>query len=90
MNTLTRYILKLPRYLGMGFVRVYQYTLAPLIKAITGGQGCCRFYPSCSHYAYEALSKHGLVRGSFLSAKRICKCHPFHPGGHDPVPQCKH
>lgn len=47
----------------------------------------CRFYPSCSQYALEALDKHGPLRGSWLAVKRIFKCHPFHPGGYDPVPQ---
>lgn len=46
----------------------------------------CRFYPSCSAYALEALDRHGAVKGSWLAVKRICKCHPFHPGGLDPVP----
>lgn len=46
----------------------------------------CRFYPSCSHYAEEAVIKYGAVKGSYLAVKRICKCHPFHPGGNDPVP----
>lgn len=46
----------------------------------------CRFYPTCSAYAMEALEKHGAVKGTVLTAKRIAKCHPFHPGGIDPVP----
>ncbi|MDD2619286.1 MAG: membrane protein insertion efficiency factor YidD [Syntrophomonadaceae bacterium] len=46
----------------------------------------CRFYPSCSTYAIEALEKHGAFKGGWLAVKRICKCHPFNPGGHDPVP----
>lgn len=46
----------------------------------------CRFYPTCSAYALEALEKHGALRGSVLAVKRIVKCHPFHPGGFDPVP----
>ena len=49
----------------------------------------CRFYPSCSRYAVEALQVHGLARGSWLAMLRICRCHPFHPGGHDPVPPPK-
>lgn len=47
----------------------------------------CRFYPSCSNYCIEALRRHGMVCGLWLGLKRICKCHPFHPGGHDPVPK---
>ncbi|TXK71879.1 membrane protein insertion efficiency factor YidD [Paenibacillus sp. N3.4] len=49
----------------------------------------CRFYPTCSQYALEAIEVHGALRGSWLSAKRICKCHPFHPGGVDLVPAPK-
>lgn len=45
----------------------------------------CRFYPTCSIYAYEAIEKYGTLKGSYLSLKRILKCHPFHPGGYDPV-----
>ncbi len=68
------------QYLLIGLIRFYQRFLSPL-KPPT-----CRFYPSCSHYALEAVSKHGVIRGSYLSIRRIIKCHPFHPGGYDPVP----
>ena len=49
----------------------------------------CRFYPSCSQYAVEAIESHGVLKGLYLSANRICKCHPFHSGGLDPVPKAK-
>ena len=62
------------------FVRAYQVVLSPLLPA------SCRYQPSCSNYAIEALEKHGALRGSWLAAKRIARCHPFHPGGYDPVP----
>jgi hypothetical protein len=66
---------------AIGLLRVYQYALSPLL-----GQRC-RFAPSCSEYAVEALGNQGLFRGGWLSARRLCKCHPWHPGGYDPVPQ---
>lgn len=46
----------------------------------------CRFYPTCSQYAKEAISKYGIIKGGWLSVKRICRCHPLNPGGYDPVP----
>jgi putative membrane protein insertion efficiency factor len=63
-----------------GLIRVYQCTLA----AVVGGH--CRFQPTCSQYAIEALQAHGLVRGLWLALKRVVKCHPWHEGGSDPVP----
>ena len=64
-------------------VRLYQYLVSPLLGSN------CRFHPSCSAYTIEALQKHGCLYGGLLSAKRICKCQPFHSGGFDPVPdQC--
>lgn len=64
----------------IGIVRVYQYTLRPII----GAQ--CRFEPHCSAYAIEALQTHGALRGTWLTARRVLRCNPWHPGGHDPVP----
>ena len=64
-------------------VRAYQRALSPLLGAR------CRFYPSCSQYAIEALQAHGTARGSWLAARRVCRCHPLNPGGHDPVPPAK-
>ncbi len=61
-------------------IRLYQRLLSPLLPAT------CRFTPTCSHYAADALQTHGLLRGTGLSLRRILRCHPFHPGGHDPVP----
>jgi len=65
-------------------IRAYQLVLSPLLGPR------CRFYPSCSHYAIEAIESHGALRGSWLSTKRICRCHPFNPGGFDPVPHHMH
>lgn len=62
-------------------ITVYQHTLSLLI----GNQ--CRFYPSCSHYTQEAIQKHGLARGVWLGSRRILRCHPWHPGGIDLVPE---
>ncbi|MCC6318150.1 MAG: membrane protein insertion efficiency factor YidD [Gemmatimonadaceae bacterium] len=68
------------RVLLTSIVRGYQLFLGPLLPA------ACRYYPSCSQYALEALERHGAWRGSLLAIKRIGRCHPFHPGGFDPVP----
>ncbi|MGE5675761.1 MAG: membrane protein insertion efficiency factor YidD [Mycobacterium leprae] len=65
----------------MWLVRGYQKYLSPL-----KGGPTCRFYPSCSQYAYEALGKYGAMKGTYLAVKRVLRCHPFHPGGFDPVP----
>jgi uncharacterized protein len=65
-------------------IRLYQLTFSKLILAIFGP--VCRFEPSCSRYAIECIRIHGAIRGSLLSAKRLSKCHPFHPGGYDPPP----
>jgi hypothetical protein len=61
---------------------VHAYRL--LLRPVLGGS--CRFTPSCSSYAIEALERHGAVRGTWLSLRRILRCHPFHPAGYDPVP----
>ena len=62
-------------------VRAYQKVISPVLPAR------CRFYPTCSQYALEALERHGGMKGSLLTVKRLLKCHPFHPGGVDEVPQ---
>jgi putative membrane protein insertion efficiency factor len=61
-------------------IRCYQYLLRPMLGAN------CRFAPSCSEYALEAIDKHGVVKGTLLSFRRILRCHPYHSGGYDPVP----
>ncbi|MCE2983841.1 MAG: membrane protein insertion efficiency factor YidD [Parachlamydia sp.] len=66
--------------IAIAFIRLYQLTLSPLLGP------CCRFYPTCSEYTAEALCKHSFLKGSWLGLKRICRCNPWNPGGHDPVP----
>ncbi len=62
------------------FIKIYQLCISPFL-----GKNC-RFYPTCSDYAKEAIQKHGSIIGTWLTLKRLIKCHPWHPGGHDPVP----
>jgi len=61
-------------------VRAYQWLVSPLLPP------ACRFYPTCSTYAASALERHGALKGSWLAARRVLRCHPFHEGGVDPVP----
>lgn len=68
----------------LALIALYQRTLSRLILAVVGP--VCRFEPSCSRYAAACISGHGALRGSLLSVRRLCKCHPFHPGGFDPPP----
>jgi putative membrane protein insertion efficiency factor len=68
------------RYVLMGIIRIYQLVVSPLLGPR------CRFHPSCSCYAHTAIERHGVLRGSWLGAKRLFRCHPFSEGGYDPVP----
>ncbi|MEI6305830.1 MAG: membrane protein insertion efficiency factor YidD [Deltaproteobacteria bacterium] len=61
-------------------IRLYQKLLSPFLPA------ACRFYPSCSEYSRESILRFGVIKGTWLSILRLLKCHPFHPGGYDPVP----
>ncbi|MEI7905897.1 MAG: membrane protein insertion efficiency factor YidD [Bacteroidota bacterium] len=63
-------------------IRVYQMVISPFLPA-----NSCRFFPTCSTYTLECIQKHGALKGSLLGVKRICKCHPYHEGGYDPVPE---
>ena len=67
--------------LAMLIIRFYQRFISPALPP------SCRFYPTCSHYAYTALERFGFFKGGLLAIKRISKCQPFHPGGFDPVPE---
>ncbi len=78
MTNAARWILNMPANVLVALVRVYQWLLSPLL----GGR--CRFYPSCSEYFIGAVRKYGAISGSFRGVWRICRCHPFHPGGYDP------
>ncbi|MGG6264662.1 membrane protein insertion efficiency factor YidD [Leptolyngbya sp. AN03gr2] len=71
------------KVLLIGLVKAYRVAISPLLMP------SCRFHPTCSQYAIEALNTHGALKGSWLTASRICRCHPFNPGGYDPVPEKK-
>jgi len=68
------------RTILIGLLRAYRYIISPLFGP------CCRFHPTCSCYAIEAVTRHGALRGSYYALRRILRCNPFHPGGIDPVP----
>jgi len=70
-----------PRWLLLALIRIYQLIFSPVIAVNT-----CRFYPSCSHYGYQAVYKYGALKGGWMAVKRVLRCNPFNPGGFDPVP----
>lgn len=70
-----------PRWLLLVLIRGYQLLLSPLLPPDT-----CRFYPTCSHYGFQAIYKYGAIKGGFMAFKRILRCNPYNPGGIDPVP----
>ncbi|MGB3260547.1 membrane protein insertion efficiency factor YidD [Paenisporosarcina sp.] len=69
------------KFLVIGIFRFYQKFISPMTPP------SCRFYPTCSHYGVEAVEKHGAFKGIYLAISRILRCHPFHEGGYDPVPE---
>ena len=79
-------LVRLPARLLLGLVWLYQRTVSPVLPAVFGPACGCRFHPTCSHYAAEALRVHGALAGGWLTLKRLAKCTPLHPGGLDPVP----
>ena len=72
----------LPTHLAVVMVRAYPWLVSPLLPT------SCRYHPSCSPYACEAISRHGVLRGTWLAGLRILRCHPWRAGGLDPVPEC--
>lgn len=74
-------LLTLPRYLCLLIIKAYQRWLSPGIA-----QNVCKYYPTCSHYGYQAIYKYGLIKGGWLTIKRIARCNPFSEGGIDPIP----
>jgi len=68
-------------------IRLYQLTLSPALTFLFGSTSGCRFTPTCSQYAMDAIQERGAIAGTVLAAKRICRCHPFGKCGHDPVPK---
>lgn len=71
------------RNLAIASIKLYRYAISPMMASH------CRFYPSCSCYALEAIETHGLLQGGWLSLRRLGRCQPWHPGGYDPVPSPK-
>jgi putative membrane protein insertion efficiency factor len=74
------FVFLIPRRALATMIRGYQLVVSPMLPP------SCRFTPSCSQYALEAVTRHGAVRGAWLTMRRLTRCHPFHPGGFDPVP----
>jgi hypothetical protein len=65
---------------ALGVLRLYQLAISPLLPPV------CRFWPTCSQYSHQAIDRYGVMRGAWLGLRRLCRCHPFHAGGYDPVP----
>jgi putative membrane protein insertion efficiency factor len=81
LRDLPRRIENLPRLLPLALIRLYQATISKSLPPDT-----CRFYPTCSHYGYQAIYKYGLIKGGLIAVWRILRCNPFNRGGFDPVP----
>lgn len=78
VHRIGKWVLSLPAWALIGVVHLYQLCISPVIGPR------CRFHPTCSVYFIESVRKHGSIRGSLRGILRICRCHPWHPGGHDP------
>lgn len=68
------------KIIALWLIKLYQMTIAKMLPP------SCRFYPTCSHYTYQAIDRYGLLKGGWLGVRRLLRCHPFNPGGYDPVP----
>jgi uncharacterized protein len=86
ITSLFHRLVQLPAVALLGALWLYQRTLSPVIPAVFGPTCGCRFHPTCSHYAAEAVHTHGAFHGSYLAARRLLRCTPLHVGGLDPVP----
>ena len=80
LRDLSRKLVNWPRIALLALIRLYQMAVSPALPANT-----CRFYPSCSHYGYQAIYKYGALKGSLMAVWRVLRCNPFNPGGYDPV-----
>jgi hypothetical protein len=81
LRDLPPHLVNLPRFILLAFIRLWQATISRGLPPDT-----CRFYPTCSHYGYQAIYKYGAMKGSLMTAWRVLRCNPFNPGGFDPVP----
>jgi len=83
LSTVARFVVRVPGRVLLGLLWVYQHVVSPLTPPT------CRYYPSCSQYAVVAIRRHGAVRGGWLAARRLLRCHPWTPGGVDDVPPAR-
>lgn len=81
-----KFAARIPAGALLALIRAYQQVVSPLLPALFGPACGCRFAPSCSHYAAEAVQVHGALQGGWLTLRRLVQCNPLHPGGFDPVP----
>jgi putative membrane protein insertion efficiency factor len=89
LSAVGHWLLNSPKSVLLLAIRVYQLTISPAQMYLFGATGGCRYTPSCSVYAAEALREHGAAAGTALAVKRICRCHPWGGSGHDPVPRAE-
>jgi uncharacterized protein len=78
--------MKILQYVLIFGIRLYQVVISPVLAAAMGPSGRCRFTPSCSHYARQAIGRHGAIVGASLAVRRLCRCHPWGQSGEDPPP----